>query len=187
MSITATDKPPWERAGQIRPQCKPSQRRAQRFIHQGLPPPISWDSRHRLRHTARLPPVRISLPRKLIGANTVIHSRRPEAWANLSKTDAALLDFLRQRGKASELSPADTVRRTLTLASEQVRFERLLNVADSEPPRVRAMLGAIGQQLGKNPAALLRLRESLNPFSRFDFGMLAGLKYARQWQAKERR
>ena len=129
----------------------------------------------------------LSLPRKLIGANTVIHSRRPEAWANLSKTDAALLDFLRQRGKASELSPADTVRRTLTLASEQVRFEHLLNVADSEPPRVRAMLGAIGQQLGKNPAALLRLRESLNPFSRFDFGMLAGLKYARQWQAKERR
>jgi hypothetical protein len=37
------------------------------------------------------------------------------------------------------------------LFSEEIRFERLLKVADSEPPRVRAMLGAIGAQLGKNP------------------------------------
>jgi hypothetical protein len=129
----------------------------------------------------------LSLPRKLVGSDTVIHTRRPEAWTNLSDTDAATLDFLRQRGKTSELLPADTVRRTLALASEQDRFERLLKAADSEPPRVRAMLGAIGQQLGKNPPAMRQLRESLNPFSRFDFGMLAGLKYARQWQAKERR
>jgi hypothetical protein len=129
----------------------------------------------------------LSLPRKLVGADTVIHTRRPEAWASLSKTDAALLDFLRQRGKSSELSPHDTIRRAVALASEQGCFERLLKVADSEPPRVRAMLGAIGQHLGRNPAALRRLRESLNPFSRFDFGVLAGLRHAREWQAKERR
>jgi hypothetical protein len=129
----------------------------------------------------------LSLPRKLVGANTVIHTRRPEAWVNLSETDAALLDFLRQRGKSSELSSEDTIRRALALASEQGRFERLLKVADSEPPRVRAMFGAFGQQLEKNPSALQRLRESLNPFSRFDFGIFAELKHAREWQAKERR
>jgi hypothetical protein len=129
----------------------------------------------------------LSLPRKLVGTNTVIHTRRPEAWAHLSETDAALLDFLRQRGKSSELSPEDTIHRVIAIASQQGCVERLLKVADSEPPRVRAMLGAIEQQLGRNPAALRRLRESLNPFSRFDFGMLAGLKHAREWQAKERR
>jgi len=48
-------------------------------------------------------------------------------------------------------------------------------------------LGAIGQQLGKSPATLGWLRESLNPFSRFDFGVLIGLRHAREWQAKERR
>jgi hypothetical protein len=48
------------------------------------------------------------------------------------------------------------------------------------------MIGAIGQQLGKNRGALRRLRNSLNPFSRFDFGLLAGLRYARDWQAKGR-
>lgn len=36
----------------------------------------------------------LSLPRKLVGAETVIHTRRPEAWAKLSEEDAALLDFL---------------------------------------------------------------------------------------------
>jgi hypothetical protein len=129
----------------------------------------------------------LSLPRKLVGSETIIHARRPEAWTNLSEPDAAMLDFLRRGGQTSELSPAETVNRTVTLLSEGRRFERLMKVADTEPPRVRAILGAIGDQLGKNRAALKRLKESLNPFSKFDFGVLSGLPQARQWQAKERR
>jgi Family of unknown function (DUF6088) len=127
----------------------------------------------------------LSLPRKLVGSETVIHTRRPQAWENLSEADAALLDFLRRGGRTSELSPEDTIRRTLTLLSEKGRFERLLKVAESEPPRVRALLGAIGEHLGKNRAALQPLRDSLNPFSRFDFGLLSGLSLAPKWQAKE--
>jgi hypothetical protein len=129
----------------------------------------------------------LSLPTKLVGSDTVVHTRRPEAWASLSEADAAMLDFLRQGGKTSELSPEETIRRTVALMSEKGRFERLLKVADFEPPRVRAILGAVGEQLGKNPAALRRLRTSLNPFSRFDFGLLARLPHAYDWQAKERR
>jgi hypothetical protein len=129
----------------------------------------------------------LSLPRKLVGSEMVVHTRRPEAWTGLSETDAALLDFLRRAGKTGELSPDETVRKTIDLVSERGRFYRLLRVADSEPPRVRAMLGAIGEQLRKNPTALRRLRASLNPFSRFDFGALAGVPSAHKWQAKERR
>jgi hypothetical protein len=127
-----------------------------------------------------------SLPRKLVGSDTVIHTRRPEAWASLSDTDAAILDFLRRAGRTSELSPEETIRRTMTLLSEKGRFESLLRVAPTEPPRVRAIIGAIGEQLGKNRAALRRLRGTLNPFSRFDFGLLAGLRHACTWHAKER-
>ena len=127
------------------------------------------------------------LPRKLLGADTVVHTRRPDAWAGLSDTDAALFDFLRRGGKTSELSPENTVKRTLMLFREQGRFERLLKIAGSEPPRVRAMIGAIGEELGRKPAALKDLRASLNPMSRFDFGVLIGLAHARRWQAKERR
>ena len=127
------------------------------------------------------------LPRKLLGRETLVHTRRPEAWVGLSEADAALLDFLRRRGKTSELSPEETARRIVGLFREPGRFERLLTVADSEPPRVRAMLGALGEALGKKPRALKRLRESLNPMSRFDFGALKGLPAAGRWQARERR
>src|SRR5260370_39366921 len=84
----------------------------------------------------------LSLPRKLVGSDTVIHTRRPEAWASLSESDAALLDFLRRAGRTSELSPDDTIRRTVKLLSEKGRFERLLRVPPSEPPPLRPTIRA---------------------------------------------
>ena len=129
----------------------------------------------------------LSLPRLLVGKETVIHTRRPPAWRSLSETDAALLDFLRNRGEGSELEPAETVQKLLGYMCEPGRFKRLLEVAPSEPPRVRAMLGAIGQQIGQPGKVLVGLRESLNPLSRFDFGILTALAHAQPWQAKERR
>ena len=128
----------------------------------------------------------LSLPRKLVGNDTLIHTRRPEAWSGLTQTEAALLDFLRYGGKFSELSQQDTVRKLLRLLAEKGRFHRLLKVADSEPPRVRAMLGALGEQLGTSRRTLQKLRASLNPLSRFEFGMLAALPNAGEWQAKDK-
>jgi hypothetical protein len=129
----------------------------------------------------------LSLPRALMGADTVIHTRRPQAWTRLSSKDAALLDFLRHGGRTSELSPDETIRRTLAICSDKGRLGRLLEVADSEPPRVRAMLGAIAENLGRSAAARARLRASLNPLSRFDFGVLQGLSNASGWQARGER
>jgi hypothetical protein len=121
-----------------------------------------------------------------MGRETIVHARRPEAWSALPELDAALLDFLRRRGEPSELSPEETVGRLLALLSEKGRFERLLAVSHAEPPRVRAILGAAGAQLGKPPKALRQLRATLNSLSRFDFGALAALDRSGDWQAKER-
>jgi hypothetical protein len=126
-----------------------------------------------------------SLPRKLIGNETVIHTLRPPAWSELSLEEAALLEFLRDRGHSSELSPKHTVQRLLACFSQPGRFKALLSVATSEPPRVRALLGAIGQQLGKPKKDLAHLKVSLNPLSRFDFGALSQLEHADQWQARK--
>jgi hypothetical protein len=128
-----------------------------------------------------------SFPRTIIGREAHILTRRPETWNGLSATDAALLDFIRKRGAASELSLEETTRKLLGYFKEEGTFERLAGIALSEPPRARAILGAIGQQLGKDHVLLLHLRESLNPLSRFDFGNLSGLRHARAWQAKERK
>ncbi len=129
----------------------------------------------------------LSLPRLIVGKETIVHTRRPDSWQELSHEDAAILDFLRGRGSLSELSLKETAGKLLRLFKEGKRFERLFEIAISEPPRVRAILGAIGQELGYSKRKLLELRDSLNPLTKFDFGNLIGLKYAKRWQAREQK
>lgn len=116
--------------------------------------------------------------------DAVVHTGRPAARAGLCAEDGAILETLRERARSSDLSPEKTARRLLRLLADERRFLAVAEVAISEPPRVRAMLGAIGQQLQMPAPALNRLRKSLNPLSRFDFGRLRSLRYARDWQAK---
>jgi hypothetical protein len=128
-----------------------------------------------------------SLPRNLVGKEAIVHTRRPPAWSNLSAEDAALLDLLRRGGSTCELSPADAIERVLALLSEPGRFRTLASVARSEPPRVRALLGALGERIGARAGLLKPIRESLNPLSRFDFGIFSALPNARPWQARQPR
>jgi hypothetical protein len=125
-----------------------------------------------------------SLPRLIVGKKTIIRTRRPGSWNLLDAEGLAILEFLRQRGSTSGLSADKTVRRLLAIVGKPGRFVRLCRVAVSEPLRVRAMLGAIGQQLRRSPRELARLRSTLNPLSKFDSGKLAALKHAAQWQAR---
>lgn len=121
-------------------------------------------------------------PRAL--SDAVVHTGRPEARARLSAEEGAILEVLRERARSSDLSPEKTAQRLLRLLKDEERFRRLTNAATAEPPRVRAMLGALGEVLGMSPTLLGRLRRSLNPLSRYDFGRLASLPTAKAWQAK---
>jgi hypothetical protein len=111
-------------------------------------------------------------------------TRRPAGWRLVSSEDAALLDFLRRRGATSELSDKATKARLLRWLQEPERFRRLVRMAADEPARVRALLGATGEELGMDAKLLAALRQHLNPLSRFDFGRLKTLKYAKAWQAR---
>lgn len=116
--------------------------------------------------------------------NAHVRTRRPQSRRTLSAEDGALLEFLRERGQTSDLPAERTYERLYHLLSEPARFRRLSRAALDEPARVRAMLGALGQQVGAYESELRRLRKSLNPLSRFEFGLLGGLPHAREWQAK---
>lgn len=116
--------------------------------------------------------------------DAVVHTGRPPQRASLSAEEGAILETLRERARSSDLSPEKTARRLLRLLADEQRFLRLVDVAMTEPPRVRAMLGALGEELEMPPRALDRLRKGLNPLSRFDFGRLDSLRHAREWQAK---
>lgn len=125
-----------------------------------------------------------SLSSKLLGTQAVVYIRRPKSWSALSQSEAALLDFLRRGGVHCELSPRQTLRRMTRLLSRPRTYERVIRVAYTEPPRVRAMLGALGERMGKPRRTLSHLKASLNPLSRFDFGVLRHLPNAARWQAK---
>jgi hypothetical protein len=119
---------------------------------------------------------------------------RPDAWTltlnrpagrrKLSQQEGAILELLRARAATSDLSVDDTIARLKDLLSDDAAYARLAKAALDEPPRVRAMLGALGQELGADEAAVRALRKSLNPVSRFDFGKLRALRFAKDWQAK---
>lgn len=128
-----------------------------------------------------------SLPRKLIGSDARIVTRRPEAWKSLTDNEAAILGFLRDAGRTSELPATETIKCMMRLLAKDEVFTRLMRVADSEPPRVRALLGALGEQIHVESKVLDKLRSSLNPLSRFDFGAFESLPNAKSWQAKGKR
>jgi hypothetical protein len=115
--------------------------------------------------------------------NMYVHTGRPPSREALTDAEAALLEFLRDRGKTSDLSADATCNRLLALLRDSDSFARLAQAALQEPPRVRAMLGAAGDQLGVDARLLSRLRDSLNGLSRYDFGKLTCLKAAKRWQA----
>ncbi|MEK6326777.1 MAG: DUF6088 family protein [Actinomycetota bacterium] len=113
-----------------------------------------------------------------------VKTRRPEARLRLSEREGALLELLRDRASSSDLSFDETHQRLLSLLAKGETFAKLARAALHEPPRVRAMLGALGQELGADERTLSRLRGGINPLSRYDFGRLGPLPYAREWQAQ---
>lgn len=112
-----------------------------------------------------------------------VRTRRPRNRENLTERESALLELLRDRARTSDLGAAATCARLLGMLDDPRTFARLTKAAADEPPRVRAMLGAAGEQLGMDERLLRRLRASLNPLSRYDFGTLKCLQVAAHWQA----
>lgn len=113
-----------------------------------------------------------------------VRTRRSAERAALSRKEGALLEVLRDRARTSDLSPDATAQHLIGLVTDPIVFARLARAALAEPPRVRAMLGALGDSAGIAQRQLEPLRESLNPLSRYDFGHLRVLPTARRWQAQ---
>jgi len=116
--------------------------------------------------------------------NAIVHTGRDSSRAGLSTEEGAFLETLRERARSSDLSAEETTQKMLRFLADERRFKRLAAAAKGEPPRVRAMLGALGEERGQPMPVLESLRRTLNPLSRFDFGPLKTLRHARDWQAK---
>ena len=105
--------------------------------------------------------------------------------------ERATLDALREVRAIPDADPAAVLTRLKTLfATDRLNYRRLARYALVEPPRVRALLGALGEDLlaergaTVDRAALERLRRSLNAFSRYHLPAKAErtLKHAANWR-----
>ena len=114
----------------------------------------------------------------------IVKTRRPSDRRKLSQREGAVLEVLRDRASTSDVGFRQTRARLLEEISNEQTFRKLVQASKEEPPRVRAMLGALGEEANADPALLQRLRRSLNPLSTYDFGILRQLKTASDWQAK---
>jgi hypothetical protein len=83
-----------------------------------------------------------------------------------------LLIRLFTRREWSDLSPSETNLQLLNYFRVPGRFRRLVAIANAETPRVRAMLGSIGQELKYAKELLQQLKTGLNTYLRFEFGKL---------------
>ncbi len=127
-----------------------------------------------------------SNPPKNAGAAR-IKLRRTSSLHTLPTLEGALLEFIRARGTTAETSSSESIRRLRELLTSQLSASRLRGLREAalaEPPRVRAILGALLAYAELHESLWEPLKTSLNPLTRFDFGLFSELPNARDWQAK---
>jgi hypothetical protein len=127
-----------------------------------------------------------SNPPKNAGAAR-IKLRRTSSLHPLPTLEGALLEFIRARGTTAETSSSESIRRLRELLTSQLSASRLRGLREAalaEPPRVRAILGALLAYAELHESLWEPLKTSLNPLTRFDFGLFSELPNAREWQAK---
>lgn len=128
----------------------------------------------------------VSNPPKNAGAAR-IKLRRTASPHRLPAVEGALLEFIRARGETAETSSTESIRRLRELLTSQLTASRLRGLREAalaEPPRVRAILGALLAHAEMPESLWEPLKTSLNPLTRFDFGLFSELPNAREWQAK---
>jgi hypothetical protein len=110
---------------------------------------------------------------------------RSPARRSLTLDENAFLEVLRDIKHLSDLSAEETRARAVQLIRDgAVSLDRMAAAASDEPPRVRAMLGALAEAVEAPAAVVERYREMVHPCSRYAFGSLRDLPTARSWGAQ---
>jgi hypothetical protein len=102
----------------------------------------------------------------------------------IALSELAALDALKDLDHIPDATPAETVTRIMDLIrSGRLSLGRLVRLARHEPPRVRALVGAIGSHLGATKT-VARLKKSLNPLTRFSLNVSSVFPNAVEWQIR---
>ncbi len=124
-------------------------------------------------------PIRISGPEKS-RVRFLVRDRRMLA----NPTECIALEALRRVNHISDTTPAEVIRAVKeNIKSAKISFDNLARLSlRSEPPRVRALVGAIGEDLKVAPDMVRHLYQSLNPTTVFHIATENSLRSANKWR-----
>jgi len=120
-----------------------------------------------------------------VGDDTRMHLRLVPGVRTVDVRERAVLDALRDLRRIPDTTPSEAIRAISDLfVAKRVSFNRVAHHALKEPPRVRALVGAIGSDLAGHGPILAKLKKSLNPTTTFRLGISEALPTAREWQIR---
>jgi predicted transcriptional regulator of viral defense system len=113
---------------------------------------------------------RIAIDRGSLVADSV------KSYSEVTNTNFELLgilDAFKDIKRIPDCSTQRAVRRLSAITKDlnEKQIESLLKYALAYPPRVRALAGAVLEQNGINTKGIQKLKDSLNPFTTFEFGL----------------
>ncbi len=125
------------------------------------------------------------------GIRVRVHERPLNQQKGITGAERTVLDALREVDKVPAVTADFVIARLQALISgKQLDFARLARFALVEPPRVRALLGAIGENLVRQGESIgdedmMKLRQSLNPLTTYHvWGLESALPTATEWNIK---
>lgn len=125
--------------------------------------------------------------KNVMGIPVRVRHRRLAEQKEITPDERTVLDALRDIHRIPDTTPDQVLDRLGTLLEQKkIDFSRLARFALAEPPRVRALLGALGDGLShRKPATektLMSLRKTLNGLSKYRIpGLATALPTAKSW------
>ncbi len=99
-----------------------------------------------------------------------------------TQEEFGVLEALRNITTIPDCSPSKAFSLIRDYIKKTIAFDNLVHFSKDEPPKVRALLGAIGQELKVKKALLDELHASISPLSVFRLGIDA--KHGKSWNIR---
>ena len=112
----------------------------------------------------------------------VFRHRKTDHLKNATDQTVWALDAIRNIHRIPDTTAQDALAKVIQLIqSGRLDIGKLLHYGQQEPPRVRALLGAIAQHCGYDGIRLTKTRNSLNPVTKYKLGLGQALPTAQNW------
>jgi uncharacterized protein DUF6088 len=133
---------------------------------------------------------RIRRPSRTVGPGShffaeSVRMSPPYRKLGVATSEFTALDALKDLHKIPDATPDEVLGRIVShVSSGRLSFSRLARLASHESPRVRALVGAIGDRVGKSSAVTSSLKKSLNPLTTFKLNLGKSLPNAATWHIR---